>query len=282
MENDDTGKGGNQAPEELTTSSASVDAENQKRTPKQANNKTRKYRRWSLWQHWKRAKSKTRLKWFSEGIGVLLVGALVFNAVWQNLQSMRSFEAEHRPKIVFSRPPEFVTSPAPDELNGTLVCKVFSAENRVSLQVGTVHTWLTNIGKGDADGVWLSPIARIDPISEKYKPLVNDDSCKRAGKPIEKLFAVYHGTEVTVPLRQIHSENMFPAKEPIAENAGFYFYFADCVNYSSSDPEFYRSCVTYRLRVKGREGNRDPFMFQCDGQTITGDFVPTFAGYCEK
>jgi hypothetical protein len=294
MENGDTGDGSGETSEELPPGPDAVNANNQTKTPKKATKTPSKHKQWSLWQHWKRAKSKTRLKWFVEAMGVLLVGALVGNAIWQNLQTMSHFSTEHRPRVIFIRPPELL---------GQFECEVTDKEIRT--HSGQVRVWLKNIKNGDAVGAFIAgPNYKLVPekkTGDKFlddSTLVTDDSCKAEIKPKMKQFPVNEGQEIYLDMARsdgvtgfypgtsatIHLDKPINPASPLGGDEStaplkrddlFQLYAPLCVYYFDEEGNRHGTCMTYRLNMNGR------YTFSCTQTPITGTLEQVFLGYCE-
>jgi hypothetical protein len=216
---------------------------------------------------------------------------------------MWNFKAEHRPKVVVSRPPELL---------GTISCEV--TEKAIFLHTGAMHLWVKNIRKGDAVGAFafgpqfkLVPEKKIgDPFFDDL-PSITDQTCAQKVDSKMKAFPVNGGQEVRVDMAQ-SAETMSliktnsvsitlggPQKEPetpagetpsarvpIAKEDIFQLYAPVCVYYFDEDGKRYGSCRSYRLAVSGRAGNSDPYAFSCTESPVSGTFEGTFFGYCEN
>jgi hypothetical protein len=251
---------------------------------KKLNNKPKQNKKWSLIQHWERASRAKQVKWILEAVAVIIALSMLGVYVCDYYQRETQFSIEHRPKIIFSRPPEFVVYPGPQELPGMVACKIL--DNGVGFQTGTFHLWIKNIGNEDALGVFIFPNVKIVPEQKTGEPTfddppsITDTTCKNPGKPPKNLFPVYRGKEIEIPIRQV--TETYSLEKKIASGTKFSLYAAFCINYTDGSGKPYGSCRTYRMTVNGQKGSLNPFSFFCDGNTFIGDFQPTFSDYCEN
>jgi hypothetical protein len=304
MENDDTKNGDEETPEKLSPSTAKVNTDKKTNKTKAGEDKTRqprKYKKWTLWQHWKRAGQKTRMKWIAELFGILVGLGLFLNSCWGNLQSIWNFKAEHRPKVVVSRPPELL---------GIFECAV--TDRAIWLHAGAMHVWVKNIKRGDALGAFIGgPMLKL--VADKKtgdafydNPLqITDETCKLDISP-KKQFPVHGGEEVredivqgasVVPLIKTNSTTITfggPQNEPepppgerpservpIAKDALFQLYAPVCVYYFDENGVRYGTCRSYRFITKGQSGPEDR-SFSCAESPLRGTFEETLASYCEN
>src|SRR5579859_5707656 len=126
MKDNNTKNRDSEAAKELRPSGVNAQANAKTNRSKQSDNKPTKRKKWSLLRYWKNANRKKQIKWLAEGI-VILTGIGVFGIyVWDHIQRERQFSAEHRPRIIFSRPPEF----GPDSL---FTCEVRGKQIRMQV-----------------------------------------------------------------------------------------------------------------------------------------------------
>ncbi len=299
MENDSTTNGNNDTSGELTPGSTNVHTNrqtNKSKTPKGKSSEQQK-QKWSLWRHWKSATRKQQFIWVCEGIGGLVAISTLGMYILGFLQTKRNFKAEHRPRVVISRPPQLL---------GTISCEV--TENAIHLQTGAMHIWVKNIRGGDAVGAFVvGPQFKLVPEKKVGNPFyddvprITDQTCKQVVPPQMKAFPINAGQEVRVDMTGgvsttslIDTTSITIGQEPepppgqkftrtvIAKDAIFELYAPVCVYYFDEDGERYGSCSTFRLVVNGRIGEPDNYGFSCTESPITGTFEGTLFGFCEN
>ena len=225
--------------------------------------------------------------------------------------SERHYAQEHRPKVIFSRPPALVpisglSPPRP----GRVYCQI--TNKAVHLSIASLRFWIGNTG-GDAKDVFTMAIAKLVTEQPTDNPefdessLVTDDTCKGRGKPMVKEMPLGSRRQTFLDIRQVSGiftlfrmksgsitfdqQGSDPTPPPdikpsdwthIAPDAKLQIYIVACVDYSDKAESAYASCATYRFIVNGHENTLDPYGFSCQETPLAGAFQPTFGGYCEK
>jgi len=269
-------------------------------------------KKWPLREHWRRASKRQRLEWFFKGLAGLIAalaaigGCVYFFASYT--QNRNQFVEEHRPRIVFSEPPRFISIPGfvPPQ-PGRVICQI--TDKAIHWNIASLRFWIGNSG-GDAKDVFIPEVlARIVPEQKTNNPaldnppIVTDETCKMRGKPTAK--AIPLGSHLKTPLDVRQIAGLFPlfntgnsvtlgGGDPIpspdlkpsdwthiAPDAKVGLYVVACVDYSGEDGTSYVSCATYRFFVNGQEATLDPYEFSCQGTPLYGTFQPTFGGYCQ-
>jgi hypothetical protein len=301
MENDDTNNKQTETSDNLSSGSPTVVTNKQTYRANNPNKKPdHKKKKWSLLRHWRQANWPKRLRWIAAGIGVLTGVSVVTIYVWDHFQRERQFSAEHRPKVIISRPPAFV--------NSSFDCAV--TENAIHLHTGPMQFWVKNIRQEDAVGAFISePFMLVadkkvgNPFLDEV-PEVTDKTCRAETSPKAKAFPVHGFEEVvenmtesaetfslvktknlTVTLDGPQTEPQPPAGEKVERTAVsketvFKLYVPVCVYYFDSDGVRYGSCRTYRLSVN--KNAADNYAFSCTQTPISGTFEEMLFRYCEQ
>lgn len=319
MKDDQTKRERGQASEKLTPSASNTEANRQadgsKKSPKSPK-ENKQSKKWTLKEHWNRASRRQQLIWLLKGIGGFIAasGAIVtaIYYVASYIQSQKHFVEEHRPKIVFSRPPELIPIsgfyPPPP---GRVMCKI--TDKAIHLSVASLRFWIGNSG-GDAKDVFIPSItAKLVPEQATNNPefdqppIVTDDTCKKRGKPMIKEIPLGSRLQTPLDVRQvvevfplfkmksgsitIDTQGSDPIPPPdlkpsdwthIAPDAVLQLYIVACVDYSDKDGAAYASCATYRFMANGRQNILNPYGFSCQETPLAGTFQPIFGGYCEE
>jgi hypothetical protein len=304
MEDDDTKNSDAKAPEELSPSTANINADNNPQKPEKRNRKSQPQKRKTLRQYFRNANAFKKFEMSLLALGSAIGIAYVGVTVWGNLQTKWHFETEHRPRVIVSRPPELV---------GTFECYV--TDKAIHLHSGAMHVWVKNIRKGDAIGAFVEgPQFKLVPEQKIGNPFYDDlpsiteETCKQKVSPKMKAFPVHGGQEVSVNMVQSigtlsliktnsvsitfggpQQEPETPAGEkpservPLTKDTIFQLYGPVCVYYFDEDgTQYYGSCRNYRLSINGRGETSDPYAFSCSQTPISGTFEETFFGYCEN
>lgn len=147
MKNENPQKGQQETDKQLAHGTADIQENPDTNVPSQSKKKTNqsKNKKWTLRQHWQRASAAKRFKWAIEGIG-FIVGLLVLASyILGNLQTMWNFNAEHRPRLIFSRPPEVI---------GPINCEV--TDKAIYLHTGAMRISVKNIKGSDAINAFVA------------------------------------------------------------------------------------------------------------------------------
>jgi hypothetical protein len=290
MENDDTKKSQGETPAETSPAARRKQTHKEPNKADEAQQQTKKNKKHGVWRNFKALSRTRQVELYFLGLGAIggigYLIAYICVSVSQSHQAAWNFKIEHRPKVVISRPPQFVVSPAPQEIPGMMACKV--SDHEVRLQTGTFHLWVKNIGNEDASGAFLMPMVKLVPEQKTGEPSFDDPprvtaaSCKKHNKPPADFFPIYRGgREIELPVRQVGETYILSRVKSIDQGAKFELYVVPCIDYFDSSGTQYASCATFRMIVRGQEGSLNPFAFSCDATPLTGTFQPTFAGYCE-
>jgi hypothetical protein len=165
-----------------------------RRAPRKANeNKKKSYRR-----SWRSASPIKKVEIVIAAI--VVAGAIGYLGVtiWGILQTKWNFQAEHRPRVIVSRPPDLV---------GTFNCQVTKRE--LYWHAGVTHVWVKDISKGDASGAFvIGP--QFKPVLEKKigdhfyddPPIIEEQTCLAKVEPKMSPFPVHGDEELSVNLRQ--------------------------------------------------------------------------------
>jgi hypothetical protein len=275
MENDDAENPNRQTASNLSSSTSKIKTNEEAAKTAEPNKKAKKQKKRSLWQHWKSASRAKQIKWSAEGL-IVITGILILGVyIWGNLQTKWHFEAEHRPRVVFSRPPELL---------GTITCNV--TDKRIDVHSGKIRFWFKNIRNGDAIGVFMVPpmfklvterkigIARID----KFIPSITDESCKVRPNPKGSVFPLNAGQGISVDAEQVAEAIISdPSDPPFAPNERFHLDVLDCIYYLDEAGDPHGTCATYSFIMPNGQN-----VFSCADSPLTGSLELKFGGYCEN
>jgi hypothetical protein len=276
MENDDGRNNRSSADPALptTTDSPSDQAENSNK-PRRTSQKPGSDKKKSYRRSWRSTSPIRKVELIALALGAAAGICYVVVAIWGNLQTKWNFEAEHRPHVIFSKPPE---------LTGTLSCEIVN--NVVSSHTGAMNFWLKNIGRGDADAFFSGPEFRFVPENHTAAAEVDSSSsvteaCKQSLDPHSmREVRINGGQEIKMPM--VQSAGRQSVHIPITENTNFQLYAPICVYYLDSNQEHHATCRMYRLSVTGGE-NADSTTFECrKNSPISGTFQETLFAYCEN
>lgn len=301
MENDETARSQGETPGEFVPGSAKKQTRKERSKANASPQEAHKRQKHSLWRNIK-GLSRTRQLEFAF-LGMVALGtvgyliAYICVSVTQSRQAKTVVQMEHRPKVIFSRPPDLI---------GTFECKV--TDKVFYLHTGAMQVWVKNIRKGDALGAFiLAPNLRPVPENKTGDPFyddppsITDQMCAAQVQPKMKQFPVHGGEEVGVNLANTaagighNTSNVsvslgWPPKEPdtvtgdklpIAKDAIFQLYGPVCVYYFDENGVRYGSCRNYRFVIKDRVG-ADDYSLSCTQTPINGRFEATLSGYCEN
>jgi hypothetical protein len=308
MEQDEAKSEAGKTPEELPPGTTDIQTNKQTNAPKQPKKATanQKQKKWSLWRHWRQAPRTKQVRWVVSAIGgVVAAGtaiALVIIGIKGYQQSKVVFEADHRPKLVFSRPPELL---------GPFTCEV--TDKSIHFQSGPTKIWVKNPRKGDALSAFIAgPMYKLIPEKKTgipeidALPSITDETCTQVPPPKMRLFPVHAGDEVTVQLTPtigiasliktnsvtIHYDGSqeepkaAPGNKPsdtisMAKDARFQAYATICAFYIDENGVGYATCRTYRMLVKTLS-TAESTTFSCTQSPMSARFEEAFSGYCEK
>jgi len=263
-----------------------------------ASQQTKRNRKHGLWRNFKEL-SRTRQVELCflglvamGGIGYLI--AYICISVSQSHQARWNYKAEHRARLIFSRPPELL---------GTLECEITGQE--MHIHAGQMHVWVKNIKKGDASGAYIvGPSPRFVPekktgnpeLDEPPPPSITDGTCTETPMAQMKEFPVNADQEVVVNIAQTAATWHFgpgktktatitfdvPPKQGdvkglLAKDTIFQISAPTCVYYFDESGEQHGTCVTYKLSSRGQAG------FSCMESPISGIvFEQAISAYCQN
>jgi hypothetical protein len=207
------------------------------------------------------------------GLGYLV--AFICVSVSQN----RISTLEHRPHVIISRPPALQQ----------FGCEVTGDE--IHLFFGPMRTWLKNIGHGDAVGVFIEDVdTRLIPEHKTGVPFfdalppITERTCNQQISPNVKAFPINVGQEVYIDSPDGAGNIRLgsgPTRVNITEESVVQLYAPACADYFDSSGQGYRSCRTYRFRVRFDQ-SADPYGFSCAGTPIEGVFEQMWFSYCDN
>lgn len=273
MENDDTKKSGSKASKELRPITPKLQTDTKGNSPKESNKQSRKHQKWSLKRHWKAASRKQQVKWVAEGIGGLIALGVLVTYIWSNLQTKWNFQAEHRPIVIHSRPPNLVQSLSCDPARG--------------LHIGNMQEFVKNVGRGTASNVFEASDVKVVPEQKLGNgfwddpPSVGPENCSLGPRVLDPKItsSIAPGEEKVAVMREAAWNT-----PPFHKGASAQIYMTSCVFYSDEDTH-YGTCDTYRLFVPS-DNPLDQLLgtptVACDGKEVTGKFVSAFAGHCQN
>jgi hypothetical protein len=304
MENDNSKDSYPEAPKDLSpaTTKPKTNVKTGSTKGSHAESENQKKNKWSIRQHWKAASRPKQLKAIATGAGTI-AGVLILGVyIWNHVQSQRNFVVEHRPRVVFSRPPQLI---------GTVGCYV--TDKAIHLFTGEMRVWVKNIGHGEAVGAFvIGPQFQLVPEKKTGVQFldtptpITDDTCKLKISPKAKEFPVHIGEEVSIDMQQavgaislIRTNEIsvsFGAPQPepqtppgekpeavyIAHDAIFQMYAPICVYYFDQDGNRYGGCSSYRLVVNSHIASSDPYGFSCTESPVSGHLEQTLFGYCQN
>jgi hypothetical protein len=247
-----------------------------------------KSKRWTLRQHWQRASPAERTKWIFEGIGALIALLILANYVWQNLQIMWNFRAEHAPLIIHSRPPEFLQTykciPA-ERIQQNAGSIQFG-----QLQLGDIDIIYKNIGNGTAYDVGWFPFNNWAVIPVKRTGIaIYDEGIQVTPKDCTHYFMVRGaplepGVEGTV-----HIASSGPTVPPQVKDGDLVRFEEEiCTPYADRYGNRHETCDLYELstrdvpNLQSAEKILGTANLPCDGVERTAHFEPLIAGHCQE
>src|SRR5260370_13157630 len=205
MKNDDTKKGEPETPSDLLPRAPKTPATKKQGKAATAAKKSDKQKKWPLKEHWKRASRTKQIKWIAEGILVATAVLIPGIYIWDHLQTKRHFEVEgqqfsmeHRPRVIFSRPPQLFSQ---------FTCEI--TDTKLTLRIGRMLVWLKNTKAGDAVGVYPS-VMDFRAVPEKKTgfaifddiPPITEQTCNLRPPPKSEVFALNAGQELAVDSAQ--------------------------------------------------------------------------------
>jgi hypothetical protein len=205
-------------------------------------------------------------------IAASAVAALVGGVIYEYVQ-VREYHADHRPRVVFSRPPEDA---------GPITCDA----DKALVHLGQKQQWIQNIAEGP--GVSVNPymgFTKIVPDKKTGIPAL-DEIPTRFGetacdlKPDIAAIAFPIAAHQELSPRSTQGEmSLWWPKGLLSKDTTFQLFDVECVYYL--DPEDWRwyahhaTCTTYRFVA-------DNGPFKCDGAPITGHFEIFLSGHCQN
>jgi hypothetical protein len=189
MENDDSKHSHPQAPKNSPPGGPETETAHETGTDKTSKQKPGKHKKKTIWRHWKSASRAKQLKWVAEGIGIITAVLILGIYIWDHIQSQRNFVAEHRPRVILSRPPQIL---------GVVQCYV--TDKAIHLSVGALRIWVKNIGQGEAVAAFVNgPEFQLVPekktgVQFLDTPMpITDKTCTLKISPKMKEFPVHIG-----------------------------------------------------------------------------------------
>jgi hypothetical protein len=292
MENDNPASSSPKGSPELPPRSADINTDNKSKKPKAAKNKPdNKKKKWSLCRHWREATRRQQMAWVARLLGGLVAAGVLLVYCLMYKEGKRNFEAEHRPKVIVSRPPELL---------GVFECQI--TNTGIGFHIGGMRVYVKNIKNTDADGAFVIPdtklwtrnrtgFAEIDTW-----PMISPGQCGPTGNK-QTLFPINGGQEIQMELGETRGGMALPPspngvkigvfgqsksdKPAIPQDTVLELFAPICVHYSAGDRVF-GSCKNYRLRVAGRERYPDPYGFSCQETPVIGVFEEQVMNYCEN
>ncbi len=275
MKNGDSKNRDGERSDNLTPSASEVKTGTKSGKSKNTTNKSRQQKKWSLWRHWKSASRPRQLKWLLEGVVVATGVAVLGSYIWQNLQTKWNFQAEHKPIVVHSRPPQLLQEFKCDATNN-------------AFRTGNMNVFIKNIGNAIASRVPYSR-AEMKIVPEKKSgesffddpPQITPTDCEGyvGGGKMETSLAP--GEEKMIQIRQ----NVGTVPPNLKNGELIQLYIARCVYYFDDYRANHGTCDTYRLYVPSKN-TLDNLLgtpsIPCDGKEVTGRFVANVWGNCQK
>jgi hypothetical protein len=267
MENDDRKNNAPDASESLTPT-PNIPNQQSKKPNKSAHTsqKAKDDKKKSYCRSWRSASPIRKIEIF---IGALLAaGALGYlgATIWGNLQTKWNFEAEHRPRVIFTRPPQFIEP---------FTCDV----EKEMMLAGKFRVWFRNIGNEPAHVLLMPTEFHLVPnkpfdIPILKRPVITDKDCEVIATPYGYgEFIVNPGPEEF--LDSEHHQQNFPGLASVGNDATFEFYCVIRLYYSEDSGSHHGTCVAYRFTElpSGKDEIR------C-GEQITGFFQGTLFNEC--
>jgi len=293
MKNCDTTSGDSQTPEEFKPRSPDIQTNAKTNRAKKSQGKSKKNKKLSLWQHWKRANHKTRMRWIGAGLATV-TGLGVFGIyVWDHFQRERQFEAEHKPLIVQTHTDFLQTFKCTPSVSGPQLAGHFV---QGTLHYGNIDKTYKNIGTataGDVNGMvdWVS-VLPAKPIGDpKIDKQIKGEMQRIIGFNGCKPFYRFHGgslevgTEETIHMR----EGMAGFSTQVRLGDFVTFEYETCTTYTAEgDGRVHATCDLYSLqtrdvpnlpKVDERLGTS---ILPCDNIEHTGTFVPILGSHCQE
>jgi hypothetical protein len=269
MENDNTTKNQGGTPGDFPPRTPKKQTRKERSKTKQTSEEAKKHQKHTLWRNWK-SRSRTRqLELLFAGLvaigGVSYLGV----AIWGNLQTKWTFQAEHRPIVVHHRPPALLDPMSCDALHG-------------QLNLGRFEVAVKNIGNMTAYNVFplqyriaAVPEHKIgDPIQDE-PPSVTERSCSDYLTNPKIDFPLGPGQE-----KYPQDSQGVVTISPRLNGDTVQVYFSECVYYVNGG--HHGTCDVYRLFVPSANSLIGTPNMICDGKPITGTFVETPSGHCQN
>jgi hypothetical protein len=237
------------------------------------------------------------------GAGVLYFVSFVSISIHQSCESARIYRLEHRPRVVFSRPPELLSQ---------LSCDV--TEKEIHLHTGSIRVWLKNLRGEDAEGLFITPIMfKFIPENKTGIPALDNpfeiterncevpqvrpeartvttplnvgqetyiDYSASAGifwispEPVNSVTATWGAPHKSPPPE---GSDIKKSKTEIALDGAVRLYAPICVFYFDASGNQYGSCISMRFQIQSGEE-----VFRCVDSPFMGSFVRSLGGYCQN
>jgi hypothetical protein len=237
------------------------------RASQKTDNKPKK----SLKQRWKSISLPNQLLVIFGGVaavgGIAYIIAFICVSIWQTNQAKAIAKVQHRPRVIFYRPP------------------VLFAPLTTDVKTGEIHTGkfqvrLKNVETGNAPGAFLQtyPMAIVNDKKtgdhERDEPPDLTTACRSIPDPKgAQMFPMNAGEERTVDAVQSTTRTFPPFKQ--GEIVGLYW--PVCIYYWDDDGDGHGTCLTYRFALPDGQVS---FVFGTS--PLIGTFQETFMNYCQS
>src|ERR1039458_9304833 len=206
--------------------------------PNKGTNKPKYTQKWTLRQHWRRANSAKKLRWYAEAIGLIIGASVLGTYIWSNLQSKWHFEAEHRPLVIFT---------------GLALLGPISCDSKAGqYNIGPMQISVKNVGSARAVTAFaMLPETKLVPNNKTGDqridslPAVTDDLCTARfvdhtiGHPLAP------GEAVTWNIAQ--AAGAFRNPIMLDNTAPIQFYTTACVSYEAEGGTLHTACNLLRF-----------------------------------
>ena len=279
MENDDTNADQGKTPSDLPPLGTQKQTRKERSKANEASEEPNKQQKHSLWRNWKSLSRTRQVELSLAAIGAVgYLIAYICVSISQKAQSAQQFSMQHRPRVIFSRPPE---------LFGDFSCSI--SDTRLESHAGNMRIWLKNIKSGDAVGVFPAVMdGRLIPdkptgikfYDERTK--VTEATCTMRTNPKMQPFALNSGQEMPVELAQsagamsMPGTFLKPPKPLIDKDDTLQWYLPICAFYFDEEGNSHGTCQTFRFKTKAG------YSLLCNKPPVGGEFEAVFFGYCEN
>jgi hypothetical protein len=188
------------------------------------------------------------------------IAYLVFT-VRQEKRADYLLHIEHRPRIIFSRQPEF---------RGTFSCDITATQ--IHTTFGITRIFVKNIGHGDASSVFVNgpqftlvPEKKIGVPLVDAPPKITEDVCRPKLSPKARVFALNSGQEYWIDMGPGGGTVNLAPGPYIAKDAILQLYAPICTYYAEENGDQHGTCDSYRLIL-----NTASASFTCSDSPIIG------------